>query len=133
MNPQIQSAEKTRPAAPQEGAWLSEAKRRCVKECQDCHSICQETATYCLQQGGRHADAEHITLLLDCAASCQNSADFMLRGSQLDARACAFCAEVCNRCATDCENFSDDAKMKACAEACRRCADTCRQMGTASA
>lgn len=30
-----------------------------------CHQICEETITYCLEQGGRHAQASHIRLLTD--------------------------------------------------------------------
>ena len=83
---------------------------------------------HCLQMGGRHAEAGHLQLLLDCAEICQTSANFMTRGSELHNRTCAVCAEICERCAEDCEQFGDEALMKACAETCRRCAESCRQM-----
>ena len=102
--------------------------QQCIEECLSCHRVCLETVTYCLQQGGKHAEATHIQTLLDCAEICQTSANFMLRSSELHGRTCAACAEVCERCAESCEQMGEDEQMRACAEACRRCADSCRQM-----
>jgi hypothetical protein len=98
---------------------ISEDMRRCIQHCLDCHSICLETVAYCLQRGGKHTEAGHIRLLLDCAEICQTSANFMLCGSELHGRTCDVYAEVCERCARDCEQFGDDAMMRACAEMCR--------------
>ena len=112
---------------------LGAEMQQCIKDCEDCHHICIETVAYCLQTGGRHAEASHIGLLLDCAAICHTSADFMLRGSALHGRICAVCAEVCDRCAQSCDQFGDDAQMKACGDACRRCAESCRRMGAMAA
>ncbi len=110
------------------GHQMSQEMQACIATCQECHSTCLQTVTYCLQQGGRHAEAAHIRVLLDCAELCQTSANFMLRGSELHGRICGVCAEVCERCAQDCDQFGDDPQMRACAEACRRCAGSCRHM-----
>jgi uncharacterized protein DUF326 len=99
----------------------------CIRECLSCHSICLETVSRSLEEGGQHAEPKPITVLLDCAAICQTSADFMLRGSDLYALTCATCAEICEACARECERFNH-AFLQRCAEACRRCADSCRQM-----
>ena len=109
---------------------IGEEMQRCIQHCLDCHSICSETISYCLGHGGRHVEAAHIRLLLDCAEICQTSANFMLRASDLHGRTCEVCAEVCERCAQDCEQFGDDAAMQACAEMCRQCAESCRRMAT---
>ena len=107
---------------------------QCIQNCTDCHNICVETTSHCLQLGGKHAEANHIRLLLDCAQICQTSADFMLRGSDLHGRTCDVCAEVCQRCAEDCERIDpNDAQMKECAEMCRRCAQSCREMARIAA
>lgn len=103
----------------------------CINNCLNCHNVCLETVSHCLQKGGRHAQAEHIRLLIDCAEICQTSANFMIRGSDLHTRTCAVCAEVCERCAESCEQFGDDEQMRTCAEACRRCAESCRRMAAA--
>lgn len=115
-------------AAGRETPLANQDMLQCIENCQGCHRICLETVTYCLQQGKKHAEAGHVRLLLDCAEICQTSANFMLRGSDLHGRTCAVCAEVCERCAQDCEEFGNDAPMRVCAETCRRCADSCHQM-----
>jgi len=113
---------------------ISAEMRRCIEDCSDCHNICVETAAHCLELGGKHAEAAHVRILLDCAEICLTSANYMLRGSELYVRTCAVCAEVCDRCADSCEKFRDDALMKQCAEICRRCAESCRNMaGTRAA
>jgi hypothetical protein len=100
----------------------------CIANCTACHRICVETLAYCLGKGGRHAEAVHARLLLDCAELCQTSANFMIRGSDLHKSTCRACAEVCARCAASCEAFAGDAQMTRCAEVCRRCAESCQQM-----
>jgi hypothetical protein len=100
----------------------------CITNCIDCHAVCTSCVQHCLTKGGKHADPEHIRLLLDCAEICQTSANFMLRGSALHALTCRVCAEVCEQCARSCERMADDAMMTQCAEACRRCAESCSRM-----
>lgn len=99
----------------------------CIEACTRCHSICVETLQHCLQNGGKHASADHIQLLLDCAEICQTSANFMLRGSDLHVETCAVCADICERCAKSCETMADDAAMRRCAETCRACVESCRR------
>ena len=107
--------------------------QECLQNCQQCHAICTETAQHCLQNGGEHAEADHIRLLLDCAQICQTSADFMLRGSPFHTRTCGICAEVCMACAENCERMGKDhSMMEKCAEICRRCAESCRHMAHAT-
>ena len=50
--------------------------QHCIQNCLDCHRPCLQTAAKCLQHGGQHAAAQHITLMLDCAQICLTSADF---------------------------------------------------------
>lgn len=107
---------------------MSAEMQRCIQECLNCHSVCVETTNHCLQLGGRHAEANHIRGLLDCAQICATSADFMLRMSPLHGQACGVCAQACEECAASCEQFGNDAMMQRCAEACRSCAQSCREM-----
>lgn len=103
--------------------------RQCITDCVECHNICLETARHCLHMGGRHAEPAHITLLIDCAETCQTSADFMLRDSEYIHKICEVCAELCDKCAQSCENIDpDDDQMRLCASICRTCAGSCRQM-----
>lgn len=103
--------------------------RECIENCKQCHSVCTETAQHCLHMGGKHSEAAHIRLLLDCADICQTSADFMLRGSAKHALTCGTCAEICLACAEECERIGpEDRIMKHCADICRACAESCKQM-----
>jgi hypothetical protein len=107
--------------------------QRCIDDCLACFRLCMETVPHCLKQGGLHAEAGHIRLLLDCAEICETSAAFMMRRSDLHTRTCDVCAEICRRCADACSRFPGDAQMSRCAEMCRRCAESCRQMSMAPA
>jgi hypothetical protein len=107
---------------------VSPQMRECIARCQSCHSVCSETITYCLRQGGPHAEPDHIRLMLDCVEICQTSANFMLRGSDLHPLTCGACAEICERCAEDCDRMGEDETMRRCVDECRRCAESCRRM-----
>lgn len=115
-------------------ASRSPEMQRCIEACLDCYKSCTQTGAMCLEHGGKHAEAAHITLMADCAAICAMSADFMLRGSKHAAHLCRECAEICDACAADCERLAGDMpEMKACAETCRRCAESCRAMASVAA
>jgi hypothetical protein len=109
---------------------FSEQMLVCIQNCQDCHRACLQTLTYCMNQGGPHAEPEHLRLLMDCADICATSAAFMLRASDLHAVTCAACAEVCRRCADDCAALSDDLRMQALADTCRHCAESRASMAS---
>lgn len=109
---------------------MTSEMQRCVQDCLECHSVCVNTTAHCLQMGGRHAEANHIRSLADCAQICITSADFMLRMSPLHPQTCGVCAQACEECARSCEQFTEDAQIRKCAEACRRCAESCRQMAS---
>jgi hypothetical protein len=109
-------------------APMSEEMQKCVALCVACHSSCVKAINHCLEAGGKNAAPEHIRLLLDCAALCEESATFMLRGSTLHGRICGVCAEACNMCAKSCEGVGKNGQLKACVSACRSCADSCRHM-----
>lgn len=105
----------------------------CIDNCQNCHTVCLETISHCLEMGGEHASAKHIGLLQDCVQICQTSADFMIRMSNFHPQICGVCADICDACATECESMADGADfMQRCADACRKCAESCRQMSSGS-
>jgi hypothetical protein len=107
--------------------------QRCIQECEKCHDVCLQAVVHCLRRGGRHADPNHITTLLDCVDMCATSVNFMVRESARVARTCGLCAEVCDACAKSCASFHDDDEMRRCAAECQRCAELCRQMGSVTA
>ena len=107
--------------------------QECIDQCHSCEEICLESVTHCLHKGGKHAQPDHVSLLLACAEICSTSARFMLLGSEHHVRTCEVCAEVCEACAADCEAMSDDDQMRRCAEICRQCAESCRAMANTGA
>lgn len=98
--------------------------QKAAQDCLDCYTTCLKTIGHCLQMGGEHAGEPHIKLMMDCAEICQLMASFLVRGSTSYSRINVICAEICEQCATNCEQMmGEDTQMRACAEACRRCAD----------
>ncbi len=105
----------------------SEEVQECIKDSLDCYRVCTETTLRCLTMGGKHAEYEHLNLLMDCSRMCNTNADFMLRNSTYYPQTCGICADICDECADTCDRFDDDF-MKECASVCRRCAESCREM-----
>jgi hypothetical protein len=101
---------------------------RCTEECGSCHDVCLAALAYCLHRGGTHADAAHLTMLLDCVDMCRTAANFLLRHSIAHRRTCELCADICDLCAESCAGFPDDETMNDCAETCISCAAACRDM-----
>lgn len=101
--------------------------KACGQLCLDCLRTCSETISSCLSKGGEHANAHHITQLLDCILICETTANFLNRGSTISLKMCELCADVCDKCAESCEGW-DDSEMDRCAEECRSCADCCRSI-----
>lgn len=100
----------------------------CIHNCGDSHDACIHAVHDCLKKGGKHADAMHIGLLLDCATICHAAEDLMLRHSPLHTATCRACAEICGACAKSCEEMGD----ADCAAICRRCAESCGKMAGAA-
>lgn len=110
---------------------MDQGMQACIDACQQCHNICLQAAmTQCLHMGGKHVEAEHIRLMINCSEICQTAANFMLSQSALHSVICAACAQVCHACATNCEQVGD---MDECVQACRRCAEACEEMGAGTA
>jgi hypothetical protein len=109
-----------------------ELMQTCLSDCLKCYELCMQLIPYCLEKGGKHANPEHMKLLMDCAEMCQTSANFLLRGSKQHASTCTTCALICRVCGISCDEFGeDDEQMKACAAACFKCAESCEAMAAA--
>ena len=111
----------------------SQEMQACVDNCEKCHDVCLETIFHCLEMGGKHADAGHIRLLMDCSQICETNEDFMVRASEYSPQVCGVCADICDACAKSCESLADGADfMQRCADICRKCAESCRRMASMS-
>jgi hypothetical protein len=83
---------------------VNDEMKRCIAECLRCYQTCLSTAMgHCLEIGGQHTEPQHFSLMMACAEICRTSAHFMLLGSELHKLTCRECAEICERCAADCE------------------------------
>lgn len=107
--------------------------QECIKICHTCQDECSSTLfNHCLVEGGEHVEQEHVKLMTDCIAICEQSANFMVRQSPMYAAICEACAKICEACAKSCEALGDE-HMKKCAEACRKCAESCRSISNMTA
>lgn len=122
------------PSLVEGGHHADDEMGKCIKLCQDCHAVCTQMVGHCLKLGGRHAEPDHIRLLLDCAQICETTTQYLLRGSSLHERMCGLCAEVCRQCEDNCVQVAGkDQIVKECVEMCRRCADSCERMASKAA
>jgi hypothetical protein len=95
-----------------------------IDACTDCHQVCVETISACVQRGGEHANLLHLRLLMDCATICDAARDLMLRSSDFAHQMSHLCDDVCERCAASCERLGGE-EMQRCAAACRRAVAAC--------
>lgn len=102
--------------------------KKAIASANACMDSCRESINYCMELGGRHAEPEHIAVLMDCARICETSADFMSRQSRFHGDVCMLCAYICEECTRSCSIFAGDEQMKECALKCTACADSCREM-----
>jgi Domain of Unknown Function (DUF326) len=111
---------------PEEPVWIG------IQRALECHCVCSETISHCLERGGSFATKPLPLSLMDCAQICQLTADLLLRGSPLRHLMTSICATACERSAQHCDRFDDDI-LRQCAEACRRCAEACRDIESVDA
>lgn len=104
-------------------------EEKCLADSARSMRACSETLAHCLEQGGKHAEPKHISILLDCIRICQLNQEFMLRDSMHRKCIADECAKICELCAESCENIDQgDAMMRECAKICRECAASCKDM-----
>ena len=104
----------------------------CLKACEACATICNETFHHCFEKvKDGHSDHHRVTILtIDCQEFCGLATELMARESPLVSIVCSACAEACKTCAAECSRH-DDPQMKECVEACKKCEATCREMAKA--
>ena len=102
--------------------------QQAIQQCSECYQTCMATLSHCLSLGGPHANVSHIQAMYDCAEICQLAISYMVRSSAMYGRLNLLCAEICTRCANQCEQITDaDEQMQTCAVTCRGCAAICQK------
>jgi len=90
----------------------------CAAQCAHCYNACQiEKDKEKLQRC--------MMLDKDCEDLCRLTAQLLERGSGNAELFLKLCAEICERCASECEKHAALEHCKRCAEACRKCAEMC--------
>lgn len=107
-----------------------------LRECIDLSREVIEKSNVCLSE--HVGDAE----MVDCLLFCMDANDIASACTQMMQRQfgsqrtpcdtciekiCEACAQICGRCADECEKF-DSPECRDCADACRRCAEACEAM-----
>ncbi len=91
----------------------------CAAQCNHCYDACQmETDREELKNCMMHDE--------DCADICRLTGRLLERNSDNVELFMRLCAEICEKCAVECEKHLRMEHCKKCAEACRKCAEMCR-------
>ncbi|PSG97844.1 four-helix bundle copper-binding protein [Thermoplasmatales archaeon SW_10_69_26] len=101
----------------------------CLDNCFEASQAAEKCANHCIEMG--EADRSRcIELCQDVADLTSLHARMMARDSEYHNEMAAVCADLCETCADECEQF-DGPIPQTCAQACRTCAASCRQMAGA--
>lgn len=93
----------------------------------DCAYACNNCSTACLSEKNIQEMRECIRLDMDCAQICAVTAAFISRKSDNAKYLIKMCAEICRKCATECEKHPDMGHCRVCADACEACANECNK------
>lgn len=102
---------------------------QCINLCVKCARACEECSTACLKESDVQARIHCLAILHDCAEICLQSIAFMSRQSKFSKQHCQMCANICEACAVECEQFKDS-HCQECARICRECAEACMNMAS---
>src|SRR5690606_2792578 len=101
--------------------------RACIDACMNCALACDNCAAACLQEQDVKMLADCIRTDMECSTVCKAAVELMVQKSSFAKDLCRLCAQVCDRCAAECEKH-EHGHCRQGAEACRRCAEECRKM-----
>jgi hypothetical protein len=102
--------------------------KSCIDACFSCAAECERCATECLKEDDIKILSRCISLNRECALICDTTARLMALNGDNASLLCQTCAEICEFCATECEQNIDLEHCKRCAIECHRCAEECRSM-----
>jgi hypothetical protein len=106
------------------GGIPATAHDACADLCKKCSSMCSNNLSDFQKKGGKYADAARLNLMRDCIKICQTNADFKARDSANGAAVDKACADICHKCAKECQALNDP-NLKDCIALCNQCADVC--------
>ena len=107
---------------------LNQGNKSLIDALLACALDCESCATACLTEDDVKMMVKCIQLDRDCAEICFLTAKLISRGSEHGLHLLKECAEVCRKCAEECERHSHMEHCAICAQSCRRCAEECAQL-----
>lgn len=99
----------------------------CIDACVKCAQACWESFSLCLEEPDVESRKNCISLLVQCAGTCQCSAAIMSMSGSISKVFSQMCAQICLACAEECSKYEDD-YTQICADICTRCAEECSIM-----
>jgi hypothetical protein len=90
----------------------------CAAQCTRCYDACK-------MEKDKEKLEKCIMFDEDCADICRLTGQLFERNSENTDIFLRLCAEMCVKCAEECEKHSDMEHCKKCAEVCRKCAEMC--------
>ena len=106
---------------------LSDEMAECTDNCFEAAQACEWCADACADEGGDMARC--IRLCRDVADLTTLHARFMARNSTYHAGLADVCADACEECTDECEQFEAE-HCQVCADVLCDCAETCRNMAS---
>ncbi len=94
----------------------------------NCATECSHCAMGCLDEEDVKMLIVCVKLNIDCAEVCRLAASLLSRGSAHGVHLLHECAELCEKCADECEKHQHMEHCKKCADVCRHCAEECSAM-----
>lgn len=91
----------------------------------DCVRACETCTDACLNEDNVKMVADCIKLNIDCADTCSLGIRLLSRNSGISESIISMCADICAKCAEECETHDHDHCKKS-AEICRNCEDICK-------
>jgi hypothetical protein len=95
-----------------------------IAELNECAAACNACYEACLKEKDVAKLERCMMLDKDCFDMCELTARALERGSEHADLFLNLCAQICNNCATECQQHHHDHCQK-CASACHHCADKC--------
>lgn len=99
----------------------------CIDACNHCEQSCYECFDLCLLEQDVANRVDCLKALIECAVMCQMSVTLLSLKSQSAMDHCTLCANVCQKCAMECEAF-DDLHCKDCVTSAKKCATECNKV-----
>ena len=91
----------------------------CAAQCENCYNACQQ-----------EEDKDQLKYCMisdqDCGEICRLTGQILERNSENGDLFLKLCAEICEKCAVECEKHSHFEHCKECSEVCSKCAEMCR-------